>query len=349
MEKILVVDDVAINRKILCEILKDSYEVYEACDGESALAFAHEHASELSIILLDILMPKFDGYEVLKVLKSDRTTQHIPVILISSLDSEDDESRGLKEGAIDYITRPFNAEIVRCRVHNHVELKQYQDRLQELVDQRAKKILKMRESVFDAVTSIIEYRNLESGMHVKRLRLYCEAQLDFLLDHRMYTQELDSSNASLIARASSLHDIGKVSIPDHILTKPGKLTEAEFEVMKTHTTIGSDFIDSLNNTDDEEYIHYSRQICRHHHERWDGTGYPDALRGEEIPIAARIVSVADVYDALVSRRVYKPAFSHGQAVAIMLEGKGTQFDPTLLDVFEQLTDTFKRISAANCD
>lgn len=349
MDSILIVDDIDINRKILMQILKDSYHVYEACDGQQALDFVQQHSYLLSLILLDIMMPKLDGYEVLRRLKQNTVTKNIPVIMISALDSECDESRGLQEGAIDYITKPFNMHIVKCRVDNHIRLKRYQNHLLELAEQQAQKILSMRESIYDAVTSIIEYRSLESGRHVKRIRLFCEAQLDFLCRNGMYTAELNEHAAQLIARASSLHDIGKVSIPDSILTKPGPLTSEEMEVMKTHSEIGSRFIDSLADYDDELFVRYARQICRHHHEHWDGKGYPDGLKGEQIPLSARVVAVADVYDALVSARVYKPAFSHEKATQILLEEKGKLFDPMLIDVFTKINDTFIDISQKHGD
>jgi putative two-component system response regulator len=334
---------------MLLEILKSTYQIYEACDGLEALFLAHDQAESLSLILLDIIMPGLNGYEVLERLKADKATQHIPVIMISALDSEPDESRGLELGAIDYITKPFNEGIVRRRVRNQVDLKRYQDKLLEMVDQRSNKILHIRQSVFDAVASIIEYRSLESGRHVKRIRMYCDAQLNYLLEHRMYPDIIDRKNAELIARASSLQDIGKVRIPAQILTKPGRLTAEEFEIMKTHALIGSDFIDSLTDTEDEQYISYAREICRHHHERWDGKGYPDGLKGELIPLAARIASIADVYDALVSRRVYKEPFAHQKAVAMMLKGAGTQFDPCLIRVFSEINAEFEQIAILNSD
>ncbi len=349
MDSILIVDDIEINRKILMQILMDSYHVYEACDGQQALDFVRQHSCSLSLILLDIMMPKLDGYEVLRQLKQDMATKNIPVILISALDSECDESRGLKVGAIDYITKPFNMHIVKCRVDNHIRLKRYQNHLLELAEQRAQKILNMRESIYDAVTSIIEYRSLESGRHVKRIRLFCEAQLNYLCENGTYPAELDEHAAKLIARASSLHDIGKVSMPDCILTKPGPLTYEEMEIMKTHSEIGSRFIDSMADHDDELFVRYARQICRHHHEHWDGKGYPDGLKGDQIPLSARVVAVADVYDALVSPRVYKPAFSHEKATQILLEEKGKLFDPTLIDVFTQIEDSFIEISQKHGD
>ena len=343
MDSILIVDDIEINRKILMNILMDSYRVYEACDGKQAIEFVHQHACDLSLILLDIIMPKLDGYEVLKQLKKDPATKNIPVILISALDSECDESRGLKEGAIDYITKPFNMHIVKCRVDNHIQLNRYQNHLRELAEQQAKKILSMRESVYDAITSIIEYRSLESGQHVKRIRLLCRAQLEYIYEKGIFPSELNKCTIEMISRASTLHDIGKVSIPDSILTKPGPLTTDEMEIMKTHSQIGSRFIDWIADNDDELFIKYAHQICRHHHEHWDGTGYPDKLTGDEIPFSARVVAIADVYDALVNPRVYKPAYSPEMAKRIMLEDKGKLFDPRLIDVFLQIEDRFVNI------
>lgn len=349
MEKILIADDIVINRRILETILQDEYCCIMAENGKQAVERALENAGSLSLILLDIMMPEYNGYEVLRILKKNRLTKDIPVVLITSLDTDNDESRGLSEGAIDYITKPFNAQIVRCRVNNHVELKRHQDMLQELIDVRTRKIIEIRESLLDAVTSIIEYRSLESGKHVKRIKLYCEAQLSYLLDKGLFPEQLDRKNAGLIARASTLHDIGKVSVPDSILMKPGPLTPEEFEVMKKHAVTGSDFIDSLGDSVDDEYIYYAHQICRHHHERWDGGGYPDGLCGENIPLSSRVVAIADVYDALVSKRVYKPAYPHETAVEIIRSGRGGQFDPLSVEVFEALSDRFQTIAMRHND
>lgn len=349
MDSILIVDDSEVNRLILREILLDYYNVFEACDGEQALAFVRQYTNDVSLILLDIMMPKLNGYEVLHQLKQDLSTKTIPVIMISALDSEFDESRGLKEGAIDYITKPFNKHVVKCRVDNHIQLKRYQNHLLELAEQQARKILVMRDSIYDAITSIIEYRSMESGQHVKRIRLFCEAQIDYLCKVGLYSDELDMRSAELIIRASSLHDIGKVSIPDSILTKPGPLTNDEMNIMKTHSEIGSNFIKSLAGNGDEFFLQYAWQICRHHHEHWDGKGYPDRLKGEEIPLAARVVAVADVYDALVNARCYKPAYSHEKALQIIVEEKGKLFDPHLIDVFTQIEDRFKEILLTHGD
>ncbi len=349
MEKILIADDVSVNRKFLETILAENYACLLAEDGKQAFELALENAAELSLILLDIMMPGYNGYEVLRRLKGNGLTKNIPVILITSLDSEYYESRGLSEGAIDYIIKPFNPQVVKCRVRNHVELKRHQDMLQELVDHRTAQILEMRESLLDALTSIIEYRSLESGKHVKRIKLFCEAQLDYILERRLFPHELDEKIGEHIARASTLHDIGKVSIPDRILLKPTKLIPEEFEVMKRHTILGSEFVDSLSGISHEEYLYYAQHICRYHHERWDGSGYPEGICGEEIPLAARIVSVADVYDALVSRRVYKPPYTHEVAVNIIRSGKGTQFDPTLVEVFDAISEKFEHIAVTNND
>jgi putative two-component system response regulator len=222
--------------------------------------------------------------------------------------------------------------------------------LQELVDARTRKIIEMRESLLDAVSSIIEYRSLESSKHVKRIKLYCEAHLNCLLDRRLFSEQLDRKNAELIARASTLHDIGKVGVPDSILMKPGPLTREEFEVMKKHTVMGCDFIDSIGDSADDEYVYYAHQICRYHHEWWNGGGYPDKLSGENIPLSARIVAMADVYDALVSKRVYKPAYSHETAVTFIRAGKGTQFDPLLVDTFEnEVAEMFRSIAMLHSD
>lgn len=340
MENILIVDDDVISRTMLCEILRGGYGIHEAESGVQALEMAQDRGNRISVILLDIIMPGLDGFKVLKSLKENPLTSSIPVIIISRLDSETSEIIGLQSGAIDYITKPFIPRIVQYRVENQIELKKHRDQLQVLVDEKASRLLRMHETIFDAVTSLIEYRHLESGCHVKRIRMYCQILLENLITNPRFVGQIDRKAAEIIVRASALHDIGKVAIPDNILLKPGPLTQDEFAVMKTHTTVGSDFIDSLPGIEDDSYLACAKEICRSHHERWDGMGYPDGLRAEAIPLSARVVAIADVYDALVSRRVYKPPFGHAESAEILRLEAGRQFDPALIGVFMQVQEHF---------
>jgi putative two-component system response regulator len=353
---ILIVDDIEINRIILREILQKDYQIVEAAGGTEALEIlfgsdSHPNFILPTAVLLDVMMPDIDGFQVLKQLKQKEKTKNIPVLFITAADSEETESRGLSEGAADYITKPFNHDVVRARVDNHINLARYRHKLEQLVSKKAAEVTKTYESTLEVLATIIEYRNLESGAHIRRTTLLTEALVAEMLESDSFRSALMSENILSLIKASALHDIGKIGISDGILLKPGKLSPEEFNIIKTHATIGSHIIDSIAETlpDNDQYLKYAKDICLSHHERWDGNGYPCGLKGEEIPLSARIISVVDVYDALVSPRCYKEPYPHDVSLGIILEGRGTQFDPNIVDVLPNIASIFQKIEESHRD
>ncbi|MDR3288309.1 MAG: response regulator [Peptococcaceae bacterium] len=346
-DSILIVDDIEINRVILREILGNDYEILEAADGFAAVECLYQTDCLPQAVLLDIMMPGMDGFEVLEIIKANPLTEKIPVLFITAADANMHESRGLKEGAVDYISKPFDPDVVKARVDNHIQLKRYRTELETLVEKKTADLMKVHTQMLETMAAIIEYRSLESGTHIRRTGDLMRILIARMLAKPMFHQELIDSNYGAMIKAVVMHDIGKVAIPDNILLKPGRLTAEEFEVIKTHTVIGADIIASIssNMSDDEMYLRHCREICRFHHERWDGKGYPDGLSGTDIPLAARVLSVLDVYDALVSERCYKASVPHEKAVAIIEEGAGTQFDPNIVEVFLEIQDECRKLES----
>lgn len=343
----LVVDDMELNRAILCELFNDKYHVIEAENGKEALQLIQKYGESIAIVLLDLIMPIMNGFEVLQKMADTGLADRIPVIMITSENSEQAILNGYNLGVSDVIAKPFNPDIVRKRVQNTVELNSYKLELEnkvkvqvEFIERQAQELERVNSFIIDTLSTIVEFRDLESGQHVKRIRgltkilLYAVAR-----EYKEYGLTEESINT--ISSASAMHDIGKIAIPDHILLKPGRLTPEEFEIMKTHTTKGCDLLNSLNYIKTSNYFQYSYEICRYHHERWDGNGYPDHLKGDEIPIWAQVVALADVYDALTSERVYKPAYTHDQAVNMILNGECGQFNPILMEVFREIKDAIQ--------
>lgn len=339
--KILIVDDTEINRELLVDILEDLYDTLEAEDGEQAINLIQERNKEIAAILLDLVMPKKDGYEVIKYLSKNKYLKDIPVIIISVESSIEAERNCLKLGASDFIRKPFDQLIVRKRVQNNVELFLHKDELEQkvfeqtkiLVDQ-ANKLKKNNEKIIEILGTIIEYRNYESGEHIKRVKAFTRILANQLAkDYPEYN--LNSEKIEVIVAASALHDVGKIAIKDSILLKPGRFSDEEFEYMKSHTTKGCDILDQMQGAWDEMYAKTSYDICRYHHERYDGNGYPDRLIGEEIPISAQLVSVADVYDALISERIYKSAYSLEKAYHMILMGECGVFSPKLMECLKK--------------
>ena len=335
---LLIVDDAEMNRAILTEMLKNDYDIVEADCGQAALDAIDRYGTDLALVLLDIIMPGMNGFEVLSEMTRQSIIDDVPVIMISSEDSDDVVLRAYEMGASDYVSRPFDARVVRRRVSNIIRLYAKQRRLGTLLAQQYYERVKNSQMLIDIMAGVMELRNGESGLHVTHIEKLTELLLEELVS-RTDEFDIDVEERGMIAMASALHDIGKMSIDDAILNKPGRLTPEEFEIMKTHTTIGSDMLQELGRHHAHNaLLMYAYQIARWHHERWDGKGYPDGLKGESIPIAAQVVSVADVYDALTSVRVYKDAIPHDEAIQMILDGKCGQFNPLLLECLLAVQD-----------
>ena len=341
LPQLLVVDDSEMNREILKEILGKEYRILEACDGNEALEMLEQYGTEISLVLLDIIMPKMDGFEVLAYMNRDKWIEDIPVIMISSEGSESYIRRAYELGASDYISRPFDAKVVYQRVINMIKLYAKQRRLIHLVTDQIYEKEKNNRMMTGILSQIVEFRNGESGLHVLHINILTQLLLEKLM-RKSENYDLSWSQQYMIATASALHDIGKIGIDEKILNKPGKLTKEEFEIMKQHTLIGAQMLDSLEMYHDEEMMKYAYEICRWHHERYDGKGYPDGLKGEEIPLSAQVVSLADVYDALVSDRVYKKAYSHEKAMEMILNGECGVFNPILLECLVEIQDKVRK-------
>jgi putative two-component system response regulator len=338
-----------MNVMILEEILKDSYEIITAGNGKEALEKLRSAEVLPKIILLDVQMPEMTGREMFDILKTDDVLKRIPVIFITA--ENDSESELLAAGAVDFIRKPFIPEIVKLRVKNQIELKNYSDSLEEMVAEKTAEATSTLDNTLQALANIIEYRNLESGSHVKRTQFFCKALIQYLVEsNSVYAEMLHKLQPDIITKAMALHDVGKIGIPDKILLKPGKLDPDEFEIMKTHTTVGKNIVEEMMRAvkdKDSIYLIHCRDIAHSHHERYDGKGYPQGIKGTDIPLAARVASLSDVYDALVCARVYKEALSYDDAIGIIKEGRGTQFDPILTDAVTQIQDRFREISQQN--
>lgn len=338
-QQILIVDDSQINCEILAEILKDEYRILEAANGEECINLLKQYGTGIALLLLDINMPVMDGFEVLALMNRKHWIEDIPVIMISSEDSASYVRRAYEMGASDYISRPFDVQVVHQRVSNTIKLYAKQRRLISLVTDQIREKEKNNQMIISILSQIVEFRNSESGSHVLHINIITGMLLERLMQ-KTDQYHLQWSDQFLITTASALHDIGKIGIDEKILNKPGKLTKEEFEIMKTHTLIGASMLKSIEMYQNEKLLQVAYQICRWHHERYDGKGYPDGLKGEEIPISAQVVAIADVYDALVCKRVYKKAFSHETAIHMILNGECGAFNPLLL---ECLTDIQNRL------
>ena len=340
IHRVLIIDDSAMNREILRTILSDNYDILEAADGEGGLEILTRYKTEISLVLLDIVMPGINGFEVLSIMQENRWTEDIPVMMISSEEDTSFIKQAYDLGAVDYITRPFDAQIVQRRVYNTVRLYEKQRRLTSMIKQQMRDKEKNNQMMIHILSHIVEFRNGESGLHVQHINVMTKLLLQSL------TQKTDKYHLSwneqqLITTASSLHDIGKIGIDDKILNKPGKLTEDEYWIMKQHTLIGASMLNDMKLYRDEPLVKIAYQICRWHHERYDGNGYPDGLKGDQIPIAAQVVSIVDAYDALISERVYKKAYSHEKAMAMIQEGACGVFNPLLLKCLKDIQDKIR--------
>ena len=329
-QKILIVDDSEMNRAILADILGGEYAVLEARDGVEAVAELRRHAGTVSLVLLDMVMPRMDGFGVLEAMNGNGWTEEIPVIVISAQNGPELVSRAYDLGACDFIGRPFDVQTVRRRVMNTLLMYAKQRKLTGMVEDQIREKNRQNGLMIDILSHIVEFRNGESAAHVPHVHRLTDLLLRALM-RRTGRYGLTDGSANLIATASALHDIGKVAIDGSILNKPGRLTDTEFAVMKTHAGIGADMLEGMPEYRDDPLVRTARDICRWHHERWDGRGYPDGLKGDDIPVSAQIVALADVYDALTSERVYKGAIPHGKAMEMIMDGQCGAFSPLLLD------------------
>ncbi len=349
--KILVVDDENFYIDVLVNLLQDDYQVSVAKNGQSALKRALS-SSPPDLILLDVLMPDIDGYEVCRQLKADSRTQSIPVIFLTVKSEVDDEIKGFDVGAVDYISKPMSPPIVKSRVKNHLMLTQarrvLEDQtklLEHQVKERTLEISRTQDVAIYCMASLAETRDNETGYHIRRTQHYVRLLSEFLKTHPAFSSYLNEKTISLLFKSAPLHDIGKVGVPDRILLKPGKLDEDEWRQMKMHSQIGHDALfQAEKELGSSSFLEIAREIALTHHERWDGKGYPNGLKGTDIPVSGRLMAIADVYDALISKRVYKSAFTHENAVNLIIEEKGTHFDPDVVDAFEQLQNEFQRIA-----
>lgn len=343
--RILIVDDSEMNRDMLSDMLSDDYDIVEAADGEEALSILKERVYDIDLVLLDIIMPAVDGFGVLDVMKRYHWIDNTPVIMISSETSQSYIRKAFELGVTDYIIRPFDSFIIHKRVSNTLMLYRKQKKLLSALEEQVYENEKNNSMMINVLAHIVEFRNGESGMHVHHIKQLTSILLQNLIE-KTDKYHLTENDILLISTASSLHDIGKISIDDKILNKPGRLTAEEFEVIKTHSVIGAEMLQDLHNTHNYPLFDKAYEICRWHHERYDGKGYPDGLKGEEIPISAQVTSLADVYDALTSNRCYKKAFSHEKAMEMILDGQCGAFNPVLLQC---LKDCEKQILAEFSD
>ena len=338
--QVLIIDDSELNRDLLKEMLRDRYEILEAADGEKGLALLYELGTKISLVLLDVVMPKLGGFDVLAVMQKERWLDDIPVMMISAEDSPAFIQKAYDMGASDYITRPFNMNVVRQRSDNITKLYAKQRRLLSLVSSQIQEKERNNHIIISILSEVVGLKNGESRKHILSVSRITELLLSRVMQ-RTSRYHLTWQDEALITNAAALHDIGKIGIDEKILNKPGKLTKEEFEIMKTHTLIGAKMVEHLEAFREEPFVKVTYAICRWHHERWDGRGYPDGLKGDAIPISAQIVSIADVYDALTSKRVYKDAFAHEKAIQMILGGECGLFNPLLLDCLLDIKDSLK--------
>ncbi len=343
-KKVLIVDDIPENIYILMEILKDQCDLSVAINGKKAIDIATMDPS-ITLILLDIMMPEMDGYEVFTKLKSNPKTKNIPIIFVTALNDVEHESKGLELGAVDYITKPFNPALIRARVKNHIELKNYRDSLEENVRNKTDELSITQDVMIDTLGTLAEYRHVETGFHINRTKQYIKLLANKLKDHPNYKDYLSDERIEKLYKSAPLHDIGKIGVPDSILLKPGPLTPSEYDEMKKHTLYGRDALAiAASNLGAASFLNLAQEMAYTHHEKWDGSGYPQGLKGEEIPISGRLMAIADAYDALISQRVYKSAFSHEKATNIIRESSGTSFDPEIVKIFLENDEIFYRIA-----
>jgi putative two-component system response regulator len=349
---ILIVDDTPDNITLLSSLLGDEYRNKVATNGMKALRIA-KATPHPDLILLDIMMPEMDGYEVCRQLKADPATKDIPVIFLTAKTQEGDETMGFELGAVDYITKPITPPILIARVHTHLalgdarkHLAQQNEILEQQVEERTKRLAALQDAIIISMASLAETRDNETGHHVRRTQHYVRKLAEHLRSHPKFGDQIDDKFIRVVYKTAPLHDIGKVGVPDSILLKPGRLTPEEFEIMKLHTVYGRDTLIAAEKTIEypEDFLCTAKDIAYCHHEKWDGSGYPQGLAGEAIPLSARLMAIADVYDALITKRIYKEAMPHTEAAEIILKGRGSHFDPDVADAFLAVQDKFQDIA-----
>lgn len=352
-KSIFLVDDDITNLTIGDHALSDFYHVFTINSGSNLLKILEKHIPDL--ILLDVEMPVMNGYETIKCIKSNPKTCDIPVIFLTAQSAFEDELEGLSLGAIDYILKPFTPLLLRKRIEIHLlvesqkqELIRFNNNLMDMVEAKTKTVVELRNAVLYTMGELVEYRDVITGKHIARTQAYLQILLNALIESNNYINDVDTWDFDLVLQSAQLHDVGKIAIKDDILLKPSKLTDDEYETIKTHTTHGKNIIDEIKTkTSEQEFLDYAMIFAGSHHEKWDGTGYPDGLKGEEIPLLGRAMAIVDVYDALISNRPYKQAIPHNDAIGIIIEGSGTQFDPSMVDIFLKVTDQFDEITSIN--
>lgn len=341
---ILCVDDTVANLDLLNEVLKPYYQVKLVNSGIKALKLISKQLSEIDLVLLDVMMPEMDGYEVCRQIRDMPEARHLPIIFITAKNQPEDEKQALDMGGNDFITKPINPKVLLSRIKTHLQISDYHRfltsqniQLESKLTQRLSDIFSLQQATLNVMISLAEFRDEVTGNHIKRTQTYVQCVLEAL---KVNNSELDDVRCQFIVQAAPLHDIGKITIPDHILLKPGKLTEDEFKIMKTHAEKGADILRkaAAEMGGYGGFLVEAEAIAQSHHEKWDGTGYPKGLAGTEIPISGRVMAIADVYDALRSERPYKKAFSHEQALEIIVAGRGTHFDPAVVDAFLSQAD-----------
>ncbi len=341
---VLIVDDVPENIKVLMNALKNQYAILVATNGKKAIEQALNKPHP-DIVLLDIMMPEMDGYEVCEILKSNDLTKDIPIVFVTALSESDDEAKGLALGAVDYITKPINPSLVKSRVHNHIELKQHRDNLQDLVNKKTYQLKLSQEATIEAMGIVAEKRDPEiTGGHIQRTKYYVKAIAIQLSKKEKYKDILTADIIDTLYISAPLHDIGKVAIPDDVLLKRSKLSDDEFSIMKTHTTIGEETISEVQiRFEQSEFLDIAKKLAGTHHEKWDGSGYPNGLKGDDIPLSGRIMALADFFDALISKRTYKESLPFDTILEIIQSEKGKHFDPDIVDAFFEVLDEIKQI------
>ncbi len=365
-EHILIIDDQSTNRLILSDLLAEFYHLHTAKGAEQALNCLLSSA-KIDLILLDIVMPGIDGFELCQQIKAEPAWKNIPILFLTSLDDPQDEKHGLSLGAADFIRKPFSSAVVLARIETHLKLaktqrdlelrnqdleRQIEIRTQQILA-KSMEVIAVQSATITAFCALAETRDNETGNHIKRTQNYVRLLAEHLQTHVKFKAQFTPNIIDLYYRSAPLHDIGKVGIPDYVLLKPGKLTAEEWEIMQTHAELGmraitqaeSEFSKTIPNT----FLTYAKEIAYCHHEYWDGSGYPQGLKGEEIPLSARLMAIADVYDALISKRVYKPAFSHNKAVEIIKNGSGQHFDPLIIEAFDVVHEQFREIALRYLD